>query len=164
MRQVTLDVQRLPKSCLLAIVSGPLLAPSAACSFVMRGPPDRPIAADQEVRCESTLAPPVIDLAIAVPATALGLSFVIANAGKEGCTEGCPGPAFGVAIGAALIAGGILYGVSSAHGFSTARRCRDVIDNQSGCRGGEVAACLKLQADPAPPQVPAGNQIDDASR
>jgi len=154
---------KLPASSRRLAAATLLLAPQAACSFVMRGPPDKPIAPDQEVRCESTTAPPSLDAAASVTTSVFGLAFVATTAGKTSCKDGCEGAGFGMGIGVALIAGGILYGISSARGFSTARRCREVLDAQAACREGDVTACLRLQPDPAPPQVPTADESQDTT-
>ena len=122
-----------------------LLTLSAGCSFFMKSAPDRPIAVDQEIDCTSYPGAPIADAAIAAPALAFGLVNVIGNAGKSCPTNDICGPAFGVAIGATLLATSLVYGLSSVNGFSKARRCQEAIDDQLSCRQGNVAACERLR-------------------
>jgi hypothetical protein len=121
---------------------------STGCSFVLRGPPARPISVEQPVKCE-TPAAPVLDMIVAVPALTAGAVMVAQNAGQT-CEDAPCGPKMAVGFGAALIALGIVYGVSSTQGFRKLRECREVVESQLGCREGNVAACLKLQPETAP--------------
>jgi hypothetical protein len=122
-----------------------LVTLSTGCSFFMKSAPDRPIAVDQEISCTSYPGAPVVDAAIAAPSLAFGLVYVIGNAGKSCPANDFCGPAFGVGIGAALLATSLVYGLSSINGFRKAGRCQEAIDDQLSCRQGNVAACQKLR-------------------
>jgi len=133
---------RCPTTVVLAVLS-------TGCSFVLRGPPARPIGVDQDVRCETTSPAPVLDSVAAIVAITSGIVMVAGNAGKTCVEEPC-GPKMAVGFGTALIAIGIPYAVSSAYGYRKVQQCREVIDSQLNCRDGNLAACLRLQ-----PEVPA---------
>jgi hypothetical protein len=136
-----------------------LLTLSAGCSFFMKSAPDRPFAVDQEISCTSYPAAPIVDAAIAAPSLVFGLANVIGNAGKSCPANDFCGPRFGVAVGATLLAVSVVYGLSSINGFRKALRCKEAIDDQLGCRQGNVAACQKLQGV----QPPSGNRDGSAT-
>jgi hypothetical protein len=75
---------------------------------------------------------------------------VAGNAGQT-CQEEPCGPKIAPGLRVALIAAGLVYGVS-VHGFRKARQCREVLDSQLSCRDGNIAACQKLQPDASLPE------------
>ncbi len=143
------------RSRTIAAVSVLCLVAGAGCSWVgMRRPPERPIAADQPIRCTAAPAAPLVDAVLAVPALAGGVTL-LANGGAGHC--GYSGPCLTTAevgLGVILVLAGGMYAASALHGFQSANQCSEVLDSQRDCLGGNVAACRKLQASPAPDPVP----------
>jgi len=122
-----------------------LVTLSTGCSFFMKSAPDRPIAVDQEISCTSYPAAPIVDAAIAAPSLAFGLANVIGNAAKSCPANDFCGPRFGAAVGAALLAVSLVYGLSSINGFRKVHQCQEAIDDQLRCRQGIATACQNLR-------------------
>ncbi len=138
----------------LALLAGP------GCSWIVsRRPPPGPIDPHAPLPCTDGYAAPVLDT---VGAGFFGLAGLFTTvAGTAYAAGACPACYTGpkgvpVALGAAMLAGMAVYGISANHGYRTVEACLAVAELRDDCLSGVEASCAALRDRPGPdPRPPA---------
>jgi hypothetical protein len=132
----------------LALLTGP------GCSWIVsRRPPPGPIDPHAPLPCTEDYAAPVLDT---VGAGFFGIAGLITTvAGTAYAAGACPGcytgsKAVPVSLGAAMLAGMAVYGISANHGYRTVEACLEVVDLRDACLSGVEASCAALRDRPGP--------------
>ncbi len=116
------------------------------CSFVIRGPPPRPIRSDAPIRCNTSRVAPVLDTLMAFPLIAGGVGVFAAattcRPNPQRFFDLCPtnkAAAAAASLSAAAVGGLFLW--SAIRGFDKTGECREVVESQRDCLAGVDPAC-----------------------
>lgn len=126
-------------------------------AFVHKAPTP-PIPLEPFATCTESVAAPILDTvgAASMLAVAAGGGFVLSLTCLDWNQTGhCPTAALaaiGALPGAALA---VVYGFSAWYGYRHTAACRELLELQRACLGGDPRACRRIQEDPGAPSGPA---------
>jgi len=125
---------------------------TGGCSWIaVTRPPPRPVDPAPPVLCTQSVAAPVVDTIVGVAAVGAGatVTWLSTTCLMPGS---CPTSTGGVVAGAALIALGVVEGVSAGFGYAWTAECRELSGLQAKCISGVEASCAGLRGPPTDPR------------